>query len=72
MKLTLMKAQTFPSAQNELFFYSQCHSFAFILCGSAEMVGILDTKSEGQFHALAILSGSCYFIKQEPLSVPFM
>lgn len=29
-------------------------------------VGILDLKSEGLFHALAIQSGSCYFLKQEP------
>ena len=73
MKSPLTKAQTFLFPRKGLFFYGQSCSFAVIfLCGSAETISILDIKFEGQFHTLALQSGSCYFLKQQPLSVPFM
>ena len=61
-----MKVQTFP------FLTVNIVLLLLFLCGSAVSVGTLDVKSKGLFHALDIQSGSCYFLRQESLSVPLM
>ena len=61
-----MKVQTFP------FLTVNIVLLFLFLCGSAILVGILDLKSKGLFHARDIQSGSCYFLRQESLSVPLM
>ena len=61
-----MKVQTSP------FLTVNIVLLLLFLCGSAILVGILDLKSKGLFHARDIQSGSCYFLRQESLSVPLM
>ena len=66
-----MKVQTFP------FLTVNIVLLLLFLCGSAVSVGMLDVKSKGLFHALdsglwTLDSGSCYFLRQESLSVPLM